>query len=51
MQHLPVKVKHKRLRNKKGVRTKRTVLRADLMTVLKSETFGHESSRLRNYTS
>ena len=51
MKRSSVKVKRKHLRNKKDVRMKRTVLRADLMTVLKSPTFGHESSRLSKYTS
>ena len=51
LQHLSAKVKHKHLRNKKNVRMKRTILRADLMTVLKSATFDHKSSRLSKYTS
>ena len=51
MQHLSINVKYKYLRNKKNVRMKQSVLRTDLMTVLKSATYGHDSSQLSKYTS
>jgi hypothetical protein len=51
MRHLSINVKCKHLRNKKDVRMKQSVLRIHLMTVLKSATYGHDSSQLIKYTS